>query len=78
MSDGRIQDFAAEFGESLKDSFWELAGEIDFFMIIRDSKEECSWLPDTASREWTGYCGQDADRGWMDSLLVWLNSQRLD
>ncbi len=78
MSDGRIQDFATEFGESLKDSFWELAGEIDFFMIIRDSKEECSWLPDTASREWTGYCGQDADRGWMDSLLVWLNSQRLD
>lgn len=78
MNDGRIQDFAAEFGENLKDSFWELAGEIDFFMIIRDSKGERSWLSVAASREWTGYCGKGADKGWMDSLLVRLNSQRLD
>lgn len=61
MHNDKIQGFVTEFEKYLTDSFAELADEIGFSFIIRNSFKKYPWLVGKEDYEWKGYCGEKTD-----------------
>lgn len=78
MHNDKIQGFVTEFEKYLMDSFAELADEIGFSFIIRNSFKKYPWLVGKEDYEWKGYCGEKTDTNWLNKISGMLNMEQLD
>ena len=77
MLDGKIQAFAEAFERKLAESFSELADELQFFLIMRNSQKEHPWLIGSENYKWSGVSGAEKNKEWLKSFLERLNEKEV-